>query len=128
MNPLQSRLAALRRRLRLVVLSRGMGSIIVLLLAGGLVAMALDWYLNLPGLVRAFLLVGILTGAGYVAFQFLVAPARHNPAAAQRDRIALRMAQDAALVKHQIGFCATHFQTKGGWNESASEPCRTVKS
>src|SRR5215813_2916673 len=41
-----------------------------------------------------------------------VAAALHNPAAADRDRVALRMAKNPALVKHQIGFCATHLPLK----------------
>ncbi len=74
MNPLQSRLAALRRRLRWVVLCRGVGSLAALVLAGVLLGMAFDWHFNLPSVVRALLLVGLLTGGGLVAWRFLVRP------------------------------------------------------
>jgi hypothetical protein len=74
MNPLQIRLAALRRRLRLVVTFRGVATaaalVLVVLVLGGL----LDWRMHLPDLVRALILAGTLTGAGYVAYRHLLRP------------------------------------------------------
>jgi hypothetical protein len=74
MNPLQSRLAALRRRLRMVVLWRGLTGLFALLVGAVIVGGFLDWYVNLPTLVRALLLVGILGSAGYVGYRFLIEP------------------------------------------------------
>src|SRR5438552_922166 len=74
MNPLQQRLAALRRRLRFVVTFRGVCWIIAIvclaLAAGGL----LDWRVHLPDLVRALLLAGTLSGAGCIAYRYLLRP------------------------------------------------------
>ena len=53
MNPLQMRLAALRRRLRFVVTFRGLCWLLTILLATASVAGWLDWRVHLPGLVRA---------------------------------------------------------------------------
>jgi hypothetical protein len=86
MNPLQSRLAALRRRLRLVVSVRGLCLTGAVLLAGLLFAGFFDWLvyygsrvLNLRpletwSLVRAGLLVGTLAVTGAVAWFLLIRP------------------------------------------------------
>jgi hypothetical protein len=76
MNPLQSRLAALRRRLRFVVLWRGLTGLAGLLLACSVLAGVLDWGLHLPALVRGILLVGTMTGAAVVGYVYLLAPLR----------------------------------------------------
>src|SRR5262245_10872990 len=66
MNPLQSRLAALRRRLRLIVTLRGGCWALAVLIGSLALACLLDrsFYLrtdrDLPSLIRAVLLVGIL--------------------------------------------------------------------
>src|SRR5438034_10315585 len=74
MNPLQYRLASLRRRLRLVITFRGLALPLALLcfaLAGfGL----LDWRMHLPSLVRAFLLVGTVSAAGVLIYRYLLRP------------------------------------------------------
>jgi hypothetical protein len=82
MNPLQSRLAGLRRRLRRIVTVRG-GCVALAVLVGSVaLACLLDQvvYLrsqrDLPGVIRAFFLVGILAGTGYVAYRFLLRPLR----------------------------------------------------
>src|SRR5437899_3325650 len=77
-NPLQSRLASLRRRLRTVTLMRGVGSLATLVLGFALLAGALDWGVNLPSLVRALLLCGLLTAAGYVGYCYLIHPWREK--------------------------------------------------
>ena len=58
MNPLQLRLAALRRRLRLVVTFRGVALVLVILLLAAVATGLVDWRLpgHLPSLVRAILL------------------------------------------------------------------------
>src|SRR5438445_8374590 len=74
MTPLQLRLARVRRSLRFVVSFRGVS----LLIAAGLVMVAaaalLDWRLHLPALVRALLLVGILSGTACIGYRHLFGP------------------------------------------------------
>lgn len=80
MNPLQSRLAALRRRLRLVVTFRGGCWSGAVLLGGVALACLIDYglfhnlNLDLPRFVRALLLAATLGGTGYIAWQFLLRP------------------------------------------------------
>lgn len=74
MNPLQLRLAAVRRRLRLVTTFRGACWLLSLLLAAMALAGLLDWRLHLPGLVRAVWLVAALGAAGLIAFRYLLKP------------------------------------------------------
>jgi hypothetical protein len=74
MNPLQLRLAAVRRRLRLVVTFRGTCWLLSLLFAVAVLAGLLDWQLHLPALVRAVLLAGGLVGTGFVAWRYLLRP------------------------------------------------------
>ena len=82
MNPLQSRLAVLRRRLRMVVTFRG-GCWAIAALVGSLAFACLidqSVYLksnrDLPSLIRAVFLAGILSGTGYVTYRFLLRPLR----------------------------------------------------
>ena len=72
MNPLQARLSSLRRRLRLVITFRGVAWLITVALLAAVVAGLLDWRLHLPGAVRAVLLTAALSGAGGVAYRFLL--------------------------------------------------------
>src|SRR6266404_6215421 len=74
MNPLQIRLAALRRRLRMVVTFRGLSWVAAFLLLVLALAGLLDWRIHLPDLVRAVLLAATLAAAGYVALRYLIAP------------------------------------------------------
>jgi hypothetical protein len=71
---LRQRLAALRHRIFLVATFRGTAWLVAVVLftlvCGGL----LDWRLHLPGLVRAFILVGMLGGAGLVIRALLWRP------------------------------------------------------
>jgi hypothetical protein len=91
MNALQTRLAALRRRLRFVTLARGLSLIVLVLLGGVLAAGLLDWTADLPGLIRAVLLVVILGGSGLIAWRYLLAPL-----AAQADDLALALRVEEA--------------------------------
>src|SRR5262245_19869261 len=72
--PLANRFAALRRRLRFVATVRGFSwlfaALVLILVAGG----ALDWWLHLPGVVRAVFLVAALAGGGVIAARYLIGP------------------------------------------------------
>jgi len=74
MNPLHRRLAALRRRLRVITISRGVSAVLIVVLGITILAGLLDWQAQLPSLVRAFLLVGMLAGAAFAAVRFLFMP------------------------------------------------------
>ena len=76
--PLQQRLHRLRGRLRAVVLLR-QGSLVLaaLMLSVGAVAW-LDWRFQLPSLVRAIALIGILVGSFIVIARTIVRPLQKN--------------------------------------------------
>src|SRR5262249_35189814 len=74
MNLLQTRLAAVRRRLRVVATFRGVCWLLSLLLLAAALAGLLDWRTHLPSLVRAVWLVAALSGAGYIAYRYLLRP------------------------------------------------------
>src|SRR4051794_23759527 len=74
MNPLQTRLAGLRRRLRLFVTLRGVCYLAGALLGGVLLAGLLDWLIHLPSLMRAVFLAGTLTLSVYTALRYLARP------------------------------------------------------
>jgi hypothetical protein len=76
MNPLQPRLAALRRRLRLVITFRGASLFLSLLLASSILAGWLDWRMpgHLPSLVRALILVTSLSAGGVILHRLLLEP------------------------------------------------------
>lgn len=79
MNPLQSRLATLRRRLRFLVTFRGVCALASVLLLAAVVGGLLDWALyrvgaDLPAVLRALLLVGGLTAASLTAYRLLIEP------------------------------------------------------
>src|SRR6516162_9606804 len=71
---LRQRLAALRRRIRLVATVRGLGFLLTVLLATAVVAGLIDWRWRLPGLVRAVVLVGTLAGSVFVVYRYLFRP------------------------------------------------------
>ncbi len=73
-NPLRKRLAALRRRLRLVVTVRGVGWLLVLVLLTVATVGVADWAWHLPALLRALVLVALLSSAGVLAFVYLLRP------------------------------------------------------
>ncbi|MFN4260218.1 MAG: hypothetical protein ACK4RK_13055, partial [Gemmataceae bacterium] len=76
MNPLQARLARLRRQLRFVTTCRGMCWLVAVLLLLAVVAGGLDWRFHLPGLARAVVLVGGLSAAGVILYRLLWLPLR----------------------------------------------------
>lgn len=71
---LRQHFAVLRRQLLRVTWLRGVTVVLALLLPAVLVAGMLDWFLHLPGVVRAVLLTGILTGSAILAYRFLYLP------------------------------------------------------
>jgi hypothetical protein len=73
-NTLRHRLAALRRRLRLVAAFRGAGWLLAAVLASAVAAGLLDWRWHLPDLVRAAVLVATLAGAAVLAYRYLFCP------------------------------------------------------
>jgi hypothetical protein len=118
MNPLAPRLAALRRRLRLVVSWRGCCWLGATLLAATIFTGLVDWRVHLPGLVRAIALTGTLGAAGYLAYRLLVRPLR---APADDLSLALRVEQlypelDDALAS------AVQFLDPATDKESAGSP------
>jgi hypothetical protein len=76
MNPLQVRLAGLRRRLRLIVSVRGISCILAVLVLIPVLGGLLDCWMpgHLPSIVRALLLMGTLAAAGCVAYHYLIRP------------------------------------------------------
>jgi hypothetical protein len=79
MNPLQIRLAALRRRLRLLVTFRGVCCLLGFVLLTAALAGLFDWYVHclsfdLPRLTRALFLVAGLGGAGLIGYGLLFRP------------------------------------------------------
>jgi hypothetical protein len=86
MNPLQSRLAALRRRLRLFITFRGVCWLTATILCGAVIGGLLDWTVHLPSLVRALVLVVTVSGAIYAAIRYLV-----GPLAARADDLTLAL-------------------------------------
>jgi hypothetical protein len=74
MNPLQRRLAVLRRRLRYVVTFRALAWLLALLLFAAALGGLVDWRMHLPGIVRACVLTGTLGGAGFIAYRYLLQP------------------------------------------------------
>jgi hypothetical protein len=73
---LRSRLAGLRRSLRLVVASRGVGWLVASIFLTLTLVGAIDYRVDLPGLVRAVVLVSLLAGAGVILYRFLLRPLR----------------------------------------------------
>ncbi len=85
-DALRQRLAALRRRLRLVAACRGTGWLLAATLAAFCAAGLLDWRFHLPPLVRAIFLVGTLVAAGLIVLRSLV-----RPLAARADDLTLAL-------------------------------------
>jgi hypothetical protein len=117
MNPLLSRLVALRRRLRMVTMFRGGCWAVAVLLGSLAVACLLDQsvYLrsnrDLPSLIRALFLVGIIGGTGYVAYRFLLRPLR-----ARTDdlSLALRVEEQYPVLNDSLASTVEFLQQTGG--------------
>ena len=74
MNPLQIRLASLRRRLWLVVSFRGGSLVCAILLLAAAGTGLIDWRVHLPSLIRAALLTGSVGLAGFVSYRYFLLP------------------------------------------------------
>lgn len=75
MSPLQERLAELRAKVRQLLWLYGLSWLVAVLLGALLVVGCVDWLLHLDDAgVRLILGLGILGGAGYVAYQRLITP------------------------------------------------------
>ncbi len=117
MNPLLSRLAELRRRLRLVTTFRG-GCWALAVLVGSLaVACLIDQAVyvrnnrDLPGLIRALFLVGILGGTGYVTYRFLLKPMRSRT---DDLSLALRVEDEYPVLNDSLASTVQFLQQKEG--------------
>ncbi|OAI46427.1 hypothetical protein AYO44_11390, partial [Planctomycetaceae bacterium SCGC AG-212-F19] len=101
-HPLAGRLGALRRRLRLVATLRGVswlvGAVVLIAVVGG----ALDWWLHLPGLIRALFLTGLLASAGTIAYLHLIQPLRQPT-----DDLALALRVEAAYPELNDSLAST---------------------
>jgi hypothetical protein len=113
---LRQRLAALRRRIRLVATVRGVGLLLTVLLATGVVAGLLDWRWHLPGLVRAVVLVGTLIGAVFVVYRYLF-----RPLSAPSDdlSLALRVEEEYPALNDALA-STVQFLQRGTSAESSS--------
>ncbi len=74
MNPLLRRLAILRVKVRLLDGWQGICAVITLVLTVGVSVGTLDYFVHLPTLARAAVLVGLLIGAAAIVYRYLVRP------------------------------------------------------
>jgi hypothetical protein len=79
-------LASLRRRLRWVIIFRGLSWTFVILSLGAATVGVLDWKVHLPDLVRTFCLSWILAAACYVAYRLFL-----HPLSRQSDDLSLAL-------------------------------------
>jgi hypothetical protein len=73
-NPLLKRLASLRRKVRFLDGWLGICAVVALVLGVGVAEGVLDFWVHVPSLFRAVLLVGLLVGSGYVAYRYIFTP------------------------------------------------------
>ena len=113
---LRQRLAALRRRLRLVASVRGTGLLLTVVLATILVAGLLDWRWHLPALVRAVVLVGTLVAGIFIAFRYL-----YRPLSAPNDdlSLALRVEEEYPALNDALA-STVQFLERGSPPDSSS--------
>ncbi len=116
MNPLQTRLAELRRRLRRVVTFRG-GCWAFTALVGSLaLACLIDQFVHvrlhgdLPALIRAVFLVATLGGTAFVAYRFLL-----RPMWARTDdlSLALRVEQEYPILNDALASTVQFLEQAG---------------
>jgi hypothetical protein len=74
MNPLLSRLAGIRRKVRVLETWQGVCAVLTLIVGTVVVAGLLDWWVQLPSFFRGLVLVGIVGGSGWLAYQYLLRP------------------------------------------------------
>jgi hypothetical protein len=126
MNPLQIRLAALRRWLRLVITVRGVCQLVTLVLVLTTLAGWVDWRVHLPDLVRAAVLAGTLGSAGFVAFRHLLGPLQ---APADDLSLALRIEAIHPFLKDELASTIQFLAQpeNGGGTGSARLRCEAVE-
>src|SRR5262249_51403171 len=107
---LARRLAWLRRRLRFVVTLRGVSWLWALVCGTALVVGLLDWRIHLPALVRAAALVGLLGGAGYVLYRYLLSPLAEK---ADDLTLALRIEEQYPGLNDGLGSAVEFLQEEG---------------
>lgn len=114
---LRQRLAALRRRLRVVVTVRGVAWIVACAGAALILTGLLDYRIHLPGLVRAFVLTGTLAGAGVLLYRYLL-----KPLAQPTDdlSLALRIEERYPLLNDSLASTVQFLQRTPPHGESAS--------
>ncbi len=116
------RLARLRRRLRVVAGLRGLFALAFVLIGGAAVMGFLDWKFQLPGLVRAIGLVGILAAAGFVIIRWLIEPFRQS---VDDLHLALRMEEKNPDLNDALA-SAVQFLDQPAEDESSSPLLRRV--
>jgi hypothetical protein len=117
MTALHSRLSALRRQLRLVSLMWGLSLLLIALVGGVVLAGILDWQVSLPSLVRAFLLVAIVAGAGFIAVHYLLGPLAQK---ADDLTLALRVEEAYPILNDALASTVEFLQRPSG--EAAGSP------
>jgi hypothetical protein len=125
MNPLQSRLAALRRRLRLVVTLRGVSLTAAILLTGVLVGGLFDHLVyqvlkvETLSLIRAAFLVATLTGSSVVAYLLLF-----RPLSARTDdlSLALRVEEQYPILNDSLASTVQFLEQTAPESQSGTSP------
>src|ERR1700683_3060796 len=74
MNPLKTRFAALRFKVRVLDGWLGASALIALILGAFVAEGMLDFWMHLPSLVRGVFLVGLLVSSGYIAYRLILRP------------------------------------------------------
>lgn len=74
MNPLLRRLAILRLKVRALDGWQGICALVTLVLTVGVAVGTLDYFVHLPTLARAAVLVGLLVGSAAIVYRYLVRP------------------------------------------------------
>lgn len=116
------RLARLRRRIRIVTGLRGLFLLAFVLIGGAAVMGLLDWRFQLPALVRALGLVGVLAAAGYTLIRRLIVPLSRP---ADNLRLALRMEEKNPDLNDVLA-SAVQFLDQPAEDESSSPILRRV--
>jgi hypothetical protein len=114
---LRQRLAALRRRIRLVAVVRGVGLLLAVVLAVSAVAGLLDWRWHLPALVRAVVLVATLTGGIIISYRYLF-----NPLSAPSDdlSLALRVEENYPALNDALASTVQFLERRGSADSSSA--------
>jgi hypothetical protein len=99
-NPLLSRLAALRRWVRVLEGWQGICALATVLLGAIVVAGLLDWTVQLPSFMRGVLLAAIVAASGLVAYRYLFLP---WTAPADDLTLALRIEEEFPELNDSLG-------------------------